>query len=38
MVAITFLNRVMYMDCDHTDPLEPDSDSNCDLPPFVDLS
>ena len=28
----------MYMECDNTDPLESDSDSNCDLPPFVDLS
>ena len=26
------------MECDNTDPLESDSDSNCDLPPFVDLS
>ena len=28
----------MYMECDNTDPLESDSDSNCDLPSFVDLS
>ena len=26
------------MECDNTDPLESDSDSNCDFPPFVDLS
>ena len=25
------------MECDNTDPLESDSDSNCDLPSFVDL-
>ena len=25
------------MECDYTDPLESDSDSNCDLPSFVDL-
>ena len=38
MVVITFLNRVMYMECDNIDPLESNSDNNCDLPPFVDLS
>ena len=26
------------MECDDTDPLESDSDSNFDLPSFVDLS
>ena len=29
---------IKYLECDNTDPLESDSDSNCDLPPFVDLS
>ena len=36
-IAITFF-RVMYMECDNTDPLESDSDSNGELSPFVDLS
>ena len=27
----------MYMECDNTDPLESDSDSNCDLPSCVAL-
>ena len=27
----------MYMECDNTDPLESDSDSNYDLPPFVNF-
>ena len=29
---------IKYLECDNIDPLESDSDSNCDLPPFVDLS
>ena len=30
---------IKYLECDNTDPLESDTDSNCDLPPFVvDLS
>ena len=28
----------MYIECDNTDPLESDSDSNGDFPTFVDLS